>query len=143
MIYVRVSPSPYDWVLLWYLIYYRNLTKRFEVCSSMTMKLIKFSFRSKVQRLFRRNTSKIFVWRRFLVWNIRWGSVRQIKSGLYRGLKRILFSSLRWNKIKWYFESILWINCWMFHFSRMWFVRTYWTLFSIMPVGHKLNNKKN
>ena len=58
-------------------------------------------------------------------------------SRLYRNLR----GESRWNKIKWYFESILWINSWMFHFSWMWLVRAYWTLFSIMTIGHKLNNK--
>ena len=120
----------------WYLIYYRNLTKRLEICSSMMMELIKFSFRNKVPRFFGRDNLKLFVWRRVLVWNIRWRSVRQIKSGLYRNIRRILF-----DRIKWYFKSILWINCWMLHFSRMWLVRACWTLFSIMLAGYKLNHK--
>ena len=136
------SCSPLRESRSWYLIYYRNLTKILEVCSSMTTKLINFSFRNKVQRFFRRETSKLFIWRRVLVWNIRWRSVRRIRSGLYRNIGRISFDRLRWNKIKWYFESILWMNCWMFHFLRMWLVRAFWTLFSIMLVGHKLNNKE-
>ena len=45
----------------WYFIYYRNLTKRLEVCSSMTTKLINFSFRNKIQRFFKRDTLKLFV----------------------------------------------------------------------------------
>ena len=44
-----------------YLIYYRNLTKRLEVGSSMTMKLINFGFRNQVQRFFRRDTSKLSI----------------------------------------------------------------------------------
>ena len=125
----------------WYLIYYRNFTKRLEVCLSMMTKLINFSFRNKVQRFFRRDTLKLSIWRRVLLWNIRWTSVRRIKSGLYRNIRRISFDSLSWNKMKWHFKSILWINCWMFHFSQMWLVRACWTLVSIMHVGHKLNNK--
>jgi hypothetical protein len=45
----------------WYLIYYRNLTKRLEVGLSMTTKLINLISRNKVQRFFRRNTLKVFV----------------------------------------------------------------------------------
>ena len=75
----------------WYLIYYRNLTKILEVGSSMTTKLINFSFRKKVQSFFRRDTSKLFVWRRVLVWTIRWRSVRWTKTGLFRILRGISF----------------------------------------------------
>ena len=45
----------------WYLIYYRNLTKRLEVGLSMMTKLVNFSFRNKVQRFFRKDTSKLFI----------------------------------------------------------------------------------
>ena len=132
----RMVGSPLRESRSWYLMYYRNWTKRHEICSSMMAKLINFSFRNKIERFFRRDTLKLFVWRRDLVWNIRWSSVRWIKSGLYQNIGKISF-----DKIKWYFKSILWINCWMFHFSQMWLVRACWTLFSIMPIGHKLNNK--
>ena len=123
------------------MIYYRNLTKRLDVGLSMTTKLINFSFRNKVQRFFKRDTSKIFISRRVLVWKIKPRSVRQNWSGLCRNLKRILSGKLRWNKIIWYFKRFLWSSSWIFHFLRMWLVRDCWNIFSITLAIHKLNHK--
>ena len=53
--------SPLRDLRYWYLIYYRNLTKRPEICSSMMTELINFSFRNKVQMFFKRDTLKLFV----------------------------------------------------------------------------------
>ena len=47
------------------------------------------------------------------------------------------------SKIKWYFKRFIWSSRWIFYFSRMWLVRACWTLFSLMPTGHKLDNKES
>jgi hypothetical protein len=53
--------SPLRDLRSWYFLYYRNLTNRLEVGSSMTAKLVNFSFSNKVQRFFQIDTSNIFV----------------------------------------------------------------------------------